>query len=139
MLPFTTYIIPENPVNKTVTTGKWLAFITDQAFSISQTELVQKISTALKADFDVDTYTWRNGDPQHGSDQPLLNSTTSLVISFGILPSTIGTWIDLQIPGIRFLESFSFILTLPINDLENNAPAKKELWKNMQMYMEMNE
>jgi hypothetical protein len=136
MLPFTTYTLPEPPGNRTPSKGKWLLFISDQAFSMSQIELIQKMGAALKADFEKDTFSFIL---QTQRDHDVLSSSTRLIISFGILPASIGLWIDLQTPGIRFLESFSFILTLPIAEVEKNAAAKKELWKNMQMFMEMNE
>jgi hypothetical protein len=139
MLPFTTYTIPETAINKMANEKKWLLFISDQPFSLPQKELVQKIGTAVKADFDRDTFCWSTPLNSSVSILEITNSSSRLVISFGISPSALGLWIDLQSPGIRFLEKFSFILTLPIIELEKNAAAKKELWKNMQMFMEMNE
>lgn len=139
MLPYTTYTIPELSTDKTPAPGHWLHFLTDQAFSPSQLELVKKIGAALKADFEHDTC---SVIPTHQGDQPLqelITASTKLIISFGILPAQMGLWIDLESPGIRYLESFTFILTLPIAALENNASAKKELWKYMQMFMEMNQ
>ncbi len=35
-----------------------------------------------------------------------------LIISFGVLPSELGFWIDLNRPGISILESCIFILTI---------------------------
>jgi hypothetical protein len=139
MLPFTTYSIPELPADKTASAGKWLLFISDQAFSSSQKELIQKIGIAVKADFEHDVFAWSQDSTTLASIQDLFHPALQLVISFGIAPRSIGLWIDLHTPGIRFLESFSFILTLPIAELEKNAAAKKELWKNMQLFMEMNE
>ena len=139
MLPYTTYTIPERSTDKTPTAGHWLQFVSDRAFSSSELELVKKIGAALKADFDQDTL---SVIPAQDGDQPiqeLISASTKLIVSFGIMPSQMGLWIDLESPGIRYLESFTFILTLPIATLENNAPAKKELWKYMQMFMEMNQ
>ena len=139
MLPYTTYTIPELSTDKTPAAGHWLHFFTDQAFSPSQLELVTKIGAALKADFEQDTC---SVIPSHQVDQPLqelISASAKLIISFGIMPAQMGLWIDLETPGIRYLESFTFILTLPITALENNASAKKELWKYMQMFMEMNQ
>jgi hypothetical protein len=139
MLPFTTYTIPETPANETASAGKWLLFIADQEFSSSQKELIQKIGAAVKADFDRDTFSRNMQSGTNASIQDLMHPSLQLVISFGMVPRSLGLWIDLQSPGIRFLESFSFILTLPVSELEKNAAAKKELWKNMQLFMEMNE
>ena len=139
MLPYTTYTIPELSTDKTPTAGHWLHFVSDRDFSPSELELVKKIGAALKADFDQDTC---SVIPTQQGDQPLqelISASTKLIISFGIMPAQMGLWIDLESPGIRFLESFTFILTLPIAALENNASAKKELWKYMQMFMEMNQ
>jgi hypothetical protein len=137
MLPYTTYTIPEPTVNKTSPNGKWLLFLTDREFSESQLDFVKKIGTALKASFESDAQTVFNTQQPDVSIQDILHSSTRLVISFGILPKDIGLWIDLETPGIRFLESFTFILTLPVAPLEQNANAKKELWKYMQMFMEL--
>jgi hypothetical protein len=139
MLPFTTYSIPETPENETASAGKWLVFLADQEFSSAQRELIQKIGAAVKADFERDTFSWSKELNPNGTIQDLIHPSLQLVISFGIEPRSLGLWIDLQSPGIRFLESFSFILTLPVAELEKNAVAKKELWKNMQLFMEMNE
>jgi hypothetical protein len=138
MLPYTTYTIPERSTDKTPASGHWLHFVTEQAFSSSQLELVKKIGTALQADFDKDTYLVMPSQPGDPTIQTLTGASTKLIISFGILPAQMGLWIDLESPGIRYLESFTFILTLPIDVLENNPAAKKELWKYMQMFMEMN-
>lgn len=138
MLPYTTYTIPEATVNKTSPNGKWLLFLTDRGFSESQLDLVKKIGTALKAEFESDTHTVFTTQQPDISIQDILQSSTRLVISFGISPKDIGLWIDLETPGIRFLESFTYILTLPVPALEQNANAKKELWKYMQMFMELN-
>jgi|GEM_PF-1374146 len=139
MLPFTTYTIPETAENKTAHSEKWLLILSDRAFSPAQQDLIQKIATAVKADFDRDTTCLSNIEGPKFSIQDISGSSCQLIISFGLSPAILGLWIDLQAPGIRFLESFSFILTLPISELEKNASAKKELWKNMQMFMEMNE
>lgn len=138
MLPYTTYTIPEATVNKTSPDGKWLLFLTDREFSESQLDLVKKMGTALKADFESDVHSVFSAQLQNVSIQDILNTSTRLLISFGIPPKDIGLWIDLDAPGIRFLETFTFILTLPVTTLEQNANAKKELWKYMQMFMEMN-
>ena len=138
MLPFATYSIPETPAFETASAGKWLLFIADQEFSSSQKELIQKIGVAVKADFERDIFSRNMQSGTDASIRDLIHPSLQLVISFGMAPRSLGLWIDLQSPGIRFLESFSFILTLPIIELEKNAVAKKELWKNMQLFMEMN-
>jgi len=138
MLPYTTYTIPESTVNKTSKNGKWLLFLTDRGLSESQLDLVKKIGTALKAEFESDAQAVFTNQQPDVSIQDILHPSTRLVISFGISPKDIGLWIDLEAPGIRFLESFTYILTLPITALEQNANAKKELWKYMQMFMELN-
>jgi len=139
MLPFATYSIPETPAFETASAGKWLLFIADQEFSSSQKELIQKIGAAVKADFERDIFSRNMQSGTDASIRDLIHPSLQLVISFGMAPRSLGLWIDLQSPGIRFLESFSFILTLPIIELEKNAVVKKELWKNMQLFMEMNE
>jgi len=138
MLPYTTYTIPEASVNKTSPDGKWLLFITDTEFSSPQLDLLQKMGTALKAGMENDIQILVTSQLEELSISNLMNPSSRLLISFGILPKNINLWIDLASPGIRFLEAFTFILTLPIAELEKNATAKKELWKYMQMFMEMN-
>lgn len=139
MLPYTTYTIPERSTDKTPAKGHWLHFVTDRAFSPSELELVKKIGAALKADFNQDTLLVIPSLDSDQSIRELISASTKLMISFGIMPSQMGLWIDLESPGIRYLEPFTFILTLPVAALENNAAAKKELWKYMQMFMEMNQ
>jgi len=138
MLPYTTYTIPERSTDKTPAAGHWLHFVADQAFSTAELDLVKKIAAALKADFNQDTFSIISSQQGDRHIQEVTSATTKLIISFGILPDQMGLWIDLESPGIRYLESFTFILTLPIDALENNSAAKKELWKYMQMFMEMN-
>jgi hypothetical protein len=138
MLPYTTYTIPDPLVNKTSPDGKWLLFISDREFSESQLDLVQKMGTALKATFENDIKTLFKSQYPNLSLPEMINPSYRLLISFGITPRDLSLWIDLETAGIRFLESFTFILTLPIPDLEKNANAKKELWKYMQMFLELN-
>jgi hypothetical protein len=97
---------------------------------------MQKISAALKADFKEDTlcYSFDSNTGIPLSD--IHGSKPKLIISFGIPPASLGIWIDLQNQGMRVLESFSFILTLPLNALSTNANAKKELWKSMLNFMD---
>jgi len=52
------------------------------------------------------------------------------------LPSELCLWIDLHRPGMSFLESCIFILTLPVEELSKHAGAKKELWQSMQIFLE---
>ena len=139
MLPFTTYSIPESAANKTALTGKWLFFIVDKSLSPVENELLQKISSALKADFASETVCITLDSGQKSSSTSLFSTTTRLVISMGIPPAHLGLWVDLHHPGIRFMENMSLILTSTISELEKNPNAKKELWKNMQMFMAMKE
>jgi hypothetical protein len=136
MLPFTTYSIPHAAEGKTGLSGKWLWFIVDKPPLASDTDLMQKISAALKADFTDDTYCFT---VDSGNEMPLSDisdSSPKIIISFGIPPSSLGIWIDLQNQGMRVLESYTFILTLPLNALSGNANAKKELWKSMLNFMD---
>jgi hypothetical protein len=137
MLPFTTYSFPETPVNKTPGKDKWLIFISGSAPSPAQSDLMGNIRSALKDFSEETTYSFIYDQNQAFTLKDILHASTRLVISFGKLPSELGLWIDLANPGIRFLESFTFILTLSLADLEKNGNAKKELWKHMQRFMEM--
>lgn len=137
MLPFPTYNIPDSPINETVTGMKRLIFITSEPPTASQNELITKISGALKIDFEKEALCHVLHSTNAGSIHGLITSETELVISFGVGPDTVGLWIDLQGAGIRFLEQFAFILTIPLAALEKNAHAKKILWNDMQHFMEM--
>ena len=137
MLPFPTYNIPDSLINETDTGPKRLIFLTSQPPTASQSELITKISGALKIDFEKEALCHVLHSLNAVSIQGLFTSETELVISFGVKPDTVGIWIDLQGAGIRFLEQFAFILTISLADLEKNANAKKILWGDMQHFMEM--
>lgn len=134
MLPFTTYSIPESVKNGFPKNEKWLWMLVDQALSDSDKELLNKISSALKADFDTDVYCFHHDTTNKNSipDQDL--SGVKLIISFGVSPSVAGIWIDLPSPGLRILESCSIIRTVTLKILAGSAPAKKDLWSAMQEY-----
>lgn len=134
MLPFTTYSIPESVKNDIPQTEKWLCMLVDQALSGTDKELLQKISSALKADFDQDVYCFvHDASDKNHYPRPDL-SGVKLIISFDVAPSVLGIWIDLPVPGLRILETCSLIRTVPIKALSGNATAKKELWSAMQEY-----
>ena len=108
--------------------------LVDQTISETDTELLRKISSALKADFDTDVYCFYHdgSDKNYFSDTDI--SGMKLIISFGVSPSIAGIWIDLPSPGLRILESCSIIRTVTIKVLSGSAPAKKDLWNAMQEY-----
>ncbi len=135
MSPFTTYIIPESPSKETAQTLKWLWIIVDQPLLPTHEELLQKICAALKADFSLDVKVIVCGKDQNIIFSDLDSESASLVISFGIQPSTLGIWIDLNIQGLRYLESFCFILSISLAELINQPAAKKQLWSSMQSFM----
>jgi hypothetical protein len=139
MAPFTTYMIPETDNKKTAELGKWLLIITNQAVLPIHVELLQKICHALNADYSgnvemqiYDTTGTLSLSGRHSKD-------INLILSFGILPSQLGIWIDLDKPGIRFLESFSFILSVTLDELINHPASKKQLWTSMQSYLQFRE
>jgi len=136
MLPYTTYHIPESPDNQTGISGQWLWLIVRQPLLAAEEDLLQKISTALKADLTADVLRIIF-DPS--SPVPLStmgHQHPRLVISFGVSPADLGLWIDMSRSGMCRLESMSFILTLAIDELAVNPNAKKALWNCMQTYME---
>jgi hypothetical protein len=136
MLPFTTYIIPESDKNKTVENKNWLWLVLSQPLSAENTDLLQKISAALKADFAKDVHSLEMVKDTQLSISEITNPEIRLMISFGVPPSALGLWIDLPGSGIRILESFTFIQTLSLEALATNANAKKDLWKAMQIFMD---
>ncbi len=52
MLPYTTYRIPETDKNQTEASDKWLWMIIRKPLTEADTDLLLKISSALKADFE---------------------------------------------------------------------------------------
>ena len=136
MPPFTTYKIPESPKKKTASTANWLWIVTNQAISPSQEEILSKICLALKADLSSEVFKLicDPGNPLSISD--FETNQASLILSFGIHPSALGIWIDLNQPGIRFLEAFTFILSVPLDDLIQQPASKKQLWSSMQLFLQ---
>ena len=136
MLPYTTYRIPETDKNQTETSDKWLWMIIRKPLTEADTELLLKISSALKADFSLDVRFIQQPPNEEISLASLSPTKPKLIISFGVLPSELGLWIDLHRPGMSLLESCIFILTLPVEELSKHAAAKKELWQSMQIFLE---
>jgi len=135
MPPFTTYIIPESSNKETANTDKWLWIIVDQPLLPAHEELLQKICEALKADYASQTRLIISDREESLSLSDLNSGHASLILSFGIQPSLLGIWIDLHHPGIRYLESYCFILSIGLGDLINQPAAKKQLWSSMQSFM----
>ncbi|MEP6793945.1 MAG: hypothetical protein ABJB16_06445 [Saprospiraceae bacterium] len=135
MTPFTTYIIPETSNKETAKVVKWLWVVTDQPLLPSHEELLQKICEALKADFSHDVKVLVCHKDENIILSDLDTEYASLVISFGIEPSSLGIWIDLNNQGIRYLESYCFILTISLPELINQPAAKKQLWSSMQSFI----
>jgi len=135
MLPFSTYNIPESTKKKTDESAKWLAIIISKPLSAQNEDLLQKICSAINADFSTDTMLIQADSEQNISLSSVIHPGIKMVISFGIKPSQLGVWIDLNSPGVRFLESFCFILTTPPDELSQNASAKKQLWQSMQTFL----
>ena len=136
MLPYTTYRIPETDKNQTETSDKWLWMIIRKPLTEADTELLLKISSALKADFSRDVRFIQQPPNEEISLASQSPTKPKLIISFGVLPSELGLWIDLHRPGMSLLESCIFILTLPVEELSKHAAAKKELWQSMQIFLE---
>jgi hypothetical protein len=133
---FTTYFIPEFAGPEIASNGKWLLFYTDKAISTEERDFLGKVAAALHADFDHNTIIC-SPLPEDPQVLPSPSKDTRLVISLGMRPELAGLFLDLDKPGIRTLETFSFILTLPIASLMANAEAKKELWRHMQTWLNL--
>lgn len=136
MLSFPTYNIPETLDSETQDPNKWLWMIVPQPLNPAGIDLLQKISSALKTDFESQVHCFQQDPIKNGSLTEALHTGVKLIISFGVAPSSLGIWIDLPSPGIRFLEEFAFILSTTLEDLSKNANAKKELWRCMQLFLE---
>jgi len=139
MMPFTTYIIPEPDKKEMPESEKWLWIVAAHTLTSGHEDLLQKICHALNADFSCDVHVLicDPSEPVSLSDFNVKN--TSLIISFGNHPSTLGIWIDLNSPGIRFLEAFSFILSVTLDELINHPSSKKQLWSSMQLFIQFAE
>ena len=136
MLPYTTYHIPETDDHKTAHSDQWLWMVFKKPLSEPEKDLLLKISAALKADFETNVWCVEHGTDETAALSAVTGPRPRLVISFGVPPTELGLWIDLNRPGICTLESFSFILTISPDALAEHAGAKKELWKCMQTYLE---
>jgi hypothetical protein len=138
MLPFSTYNIPESRKEETHTSEKWLWIVTGREESGSSEALLQKIVSALKADLQTDVYQIRSDKEDPIALSTLQSYHPKLVISFGVSSSLLGIWIDIPSQAIRFLEKFTFIQTITLDELNQSPTGKKHLWNAMQIYMEMN-
>lgn len=136
MLPFPIYSIPETSYERIPSQGQWLCVVVGEALTAPNQDLMEKICLALKADLANDVFI-QEIDPNH----PISFHTHNrfkLIISFGIKPAQLGIWIDLHTPGIKYLESYTFILTTTLTDLAQSPAAKKQLWNAMLTYLDMN-
>ncbi len=136
MLPYTTYNIPENPEYNPPDSSKWLWILVNKSLTHEDNQLLEKITGALKADLNKDTYCQEVMIGQTISIAEISAIKPKLIISFGVAPSDVGLWIDLPQSGLTTLESFTFILTNSLDKLSGSNTAKKELWQSMQSYME---
>ncbi|MEO6131029.1 MAG: hypothetical protein ABIQ02_04225 [Saprospiraceae bacterium] len=135
MAPFTTYIIPESPDKETAGMDQWLWIITDSPLLPACEELLQKICEALKAEFSKEVKLIVCPPEKSLIISDMQPNSFSLILSFGIPPSRLGIWIDLNGPGIRYLESYCFMLTIGLSELIHQPSAKKDLWSFMQLYL----
>lgn len=99
--------------------------------------MLGKMAAALKANMETDVFWMPLAGHEAISLAEIPTSDLRLIISFGIDPSQFGCWIDLSTPGLRVMENFCLILTLPLSQLATHTTAKKELWHAMQTYLEL--
>ncbi|MDQ3017827.1 MAG: hypothetical protein M3R25_14035 [Bacteroidota bacterium] len=135
MLPFTTYIIPEFSDQKIASPATWLWIILSSVPARPEEDLLGKIITSLKANQESETYRY-TVDPQNPFSISGSKSTPKLIISFGIPPSSLGLWLDIEMNQMRELEKCTFILTSPLLDLSTNAIAKKLLWSSLLRFLD---
>ena len=137
MIPFTTYRIPEQDQNQTIAPDQWLLLAVPKPLSAAGLDLLQKISTALKADFNKEVLLVEMEPEGAFSLGNLKGHRLQLLIGFGVSPADLGLWIDMEKYGMRHLEGCTFIYTLPPDQLAEHAGAKKDLWRHMQLFLEM--
>jgi len=138
MLPFSTYNIPESLKEETHTSEKWLWIITSKEESVPGEALLEKIIAALKAELNSDVFRIQINKDDKISLSSIQSYYPKLVISFGIASSSLGIWIDIPAQAIRFLEKFTFIQTMSLDELNLSPTGKKHLWNAMQIFMELN-
>ncbi len=138
MLPFTTYNIPETSEKETPPSSKWLWIVVSDPLSPDDEDLLRKICTALKADFNEDVHVYQADQFLNISFSSLTYEELKLIISFGVPPSDLGIWIDITMGRVRFLEAYAFILTPSLEELSKSPVAKKQLWSSMLLFLEKN-
>ena len=121
---------------RTAGEGKWLWIVTGNELSEEDKDLLQKICSALKASYPDEILLIDAGAREENFFPSTSGNEPKLILSFGVAPARIGLWIDIQSQGIRFLESFTFILTSSLKDLSRNPGLKKQLWASMQSFLE---
>jgi|SRR5688572_3087716 len=136
MLPFPIYNIPEAQDQRITSAEHWLCIVLGESLTAQNQDLLEKICLALKADWGTHVFILETDQEQMMSLPK--NNEFKLIISFGILPSQLALWIDLQTAGIKFLETFTFILTSTLGELSQRPAAKKQLWNAMLSYLDLN-
>lgn len=136
MLPYSTYNIPENPRTDDPVEGKWLWMITDKTLTAEDEALLQKIASALKADFNSEVHCLHLHEDETISQISFPGNRHGLVLSFGVPPSSLGYWVDLEKAGMVSLEKCTIILTSNLEKLSSSNTSKQALWRSMQVFME---
>lgn len=134
MLSLTTYNIPETVTKETYPPEKWLWILVQQDISVAEEVLLRNIVKALKADYESEAQIFFENQLRHSGTVP--QGHPAVIVSFGVMPSAIGYWIDMPAAGIRFLEKTSIILTAGLKTLDESPVAKKQLWSFMQQIPE---
>ena len=136
MLPYSTYNIPENQRTDDPDEGKWLWMITDKPLAEDDLELLQKIASALKADFNSEVHCLHLHEDETISQISFPVNRHGLVLCFGVHPSSLGYWVDLEKAGMVSLEKCTIILTSSLEKLSSSNSSKQALWRSMQVFME---
>ena len=134
LLPPITF--PKTLFIKTPLAGQWLCIAVGKEISDAENVLLEKICTALKGDLSSDILKMIIPSGEEISLSQAISKSIKLIISFGVPASQLGLWIDIPAQGYRWLNELMFINTLPLDELEKSATAKKQLWLAMQLFME---
>ncbi len=136
MLPYSTYNIPENQLTDDPGEEKWLWMITGKAIAKEHQDLLQKIASALHADFSQEVHCLHLPEGDTISQIRFQPKRHGLVLSFGVSPSSFGYQVDLEKAGMVSLENCTIIRTSDLEKLSSSNTNKKALWQSMQVFME---
>lgn len=130
------YAFPETANDQTDFPTRRIIFVIPAPLQDDEEALLTRIAKALHADF-VAEVTCLLHEAKSPAELPTRAiHPYTLVISFGILPESLGLWLDQEGPGLCRLEQFDFIQTATPRELIASETAKKSLWAHMLAHLD---